>query len=67
LSGLCLVPLNASMLFAIAASMFMSLGHWPIVPLCFAAVGDLFPPAARAKWTGLLNLPSRFHLDIPDF
>jgi len=44
--------------FAIAASTFMSLGHWPIVPLCFAAVGDLSPPTARAKWTGLLNLPS---------
>ena len=58
LSGLILVPLSTTMAFAIAARTFMSIGHWPIVPLCFAAVGDLFPPAERAKWTGLLNLPS---------
>ncbi len=57
-SGLCLVTFSASMPFFIAATTFMSLGHWPIVPLCFAAVGDLFPPTARAKWTGLLNLPT---------
>lgn len=57
-SGLCLVPLSVSMPFAIATITFMSLGHWAIVPLCFAAVGDLFPPTARAKWTGLLNLPT---------
>jgi MFS family permease len=58
LIGLFLVPMSATMAFAIAARTFMSLGHWAIVPLCFAAVGDLFPPAERAKWTGLLNLPS---------
>jgi MFS family permease len=58
LSGLILVPMSTTMAFAIAARTFMSIGHWPIVPLCFAAVGDLFPPAERAKWTGLLNLPS---------
>lgn len=58
LTGLLLVPFSATMAFAIAARTFMSLGHWPIIPLCFTAIGDLFPPAERAKWTGLLNIPS---------
>jgi hypothetical protein len=35
----------------------MSIGHFPIVPFCFAAIGDLFDPSERSKWTGLLNLP----------
>ncbi len=58
LSGMFLVPLSKTMLQAVAARTFMSLGHWPIVPLCFSAVGDLFPPEQRSKWTGLLNIPT---------
>lgn len=47
-----------SMPFLIGAATFMSIGHFPIVPLCFAVVGDLFSAAERAKWTGWLNLPT---------
>jgi MFS family permease len=56
--GLSLVARSTSMAFLVSATTFMSIGHWPIVPLCFSAIGDLFPPAERAKWTGLLNIPT---------
>jgi len=58
LLGLGLSASATSMTWLVAATTFMSIGHWPIIPLCFSAIGDLFPPAERAKWTGLLNLPS---------
>ena len=56
--GLALTPEVTSMPLLIASATFMSIGHFPIIPLCFAAIGDLFSAAARAKWTGLLNLPT---------
>ena len=55
--GLGISAETGSMAAMIAAATFMSIGHFPIVPLCFTSIGDLFPPADRAKWTGLLNLP----------
>ena len=58
IAGLALASRSTSMVFLVAASTFMSIGHFPIIPLCFSAIGDLFPPAERAKWTGMLNLPS---------
>ena len=56
--GLALTTQVTSMPLLIASAGFMSIGHWPIVPLCSSAIGDLFSPADRAKWTGLLNLPT---------
>lgn len=58
--GLGISALSTSMAFLVAAQTFMTVGHFPIYPLCFAVVGDLFPPAQRAKWTGLLNIPVGF-------
>jgi len=57
LLGLGLTTQSTSMVFLVAAATFMSIGHFPIIPFCFAAIGDLFDPSERAKWTGLLNLP----------
>jgi MFS family permease len=57
ISGLVLASLSTSMTFLVAASTFMSIGHFPIIPLCFTSIGDLFPPADRARWTGMLSLP----------
>ncbi len=57
LLGLGLTTQSTSMAFLVAAATFMSIGHFPIIPFCFAAIGDLFAPAERAKWTGLLNVP----------
>jgi TolB protein len=58
LLGLGLTTQSTSMVFLVAAATFMSIGHFPIIPFCFAAIGDLFDPSERAKWTGLLNFPS---------
>jgi MFS family permease len=58
LLGLGISTKATTMAFLVAAATFMSIGHFPIIPLCFTAIGDLFPPAERAKWTGLLSLPS---------
>lgn len=56
--GLAVTSQVTTMPLLIASTTFMSIGHWPIVPLCFSAIGDLFSAADRAKWTGLLNLPT---------
>ena len=58
--GLGISVKSTSMIFLIASATFMTIGHFPIYPLCFAVVGDLFPPSERAKWTGLLNVPVGF-------
>lgn len=56
--GLALTTQVTSMALLVTAAAFMSIGHFPIVPLCFSVIGDLFSSAERAKWTGLLNLPT---------
>lgn len=58
LLGLGISAKTTSMAFLVVATTLMSIGHFPIIPLCFTAIGDLFPPMERAKWTGLLSLPS---------
>lgn len=57
LLGLGISARSTTMAALVAAATFMSIGHFPIVPLCFSAIGDLFPSSERARWTGLLNLP----------
>ncbi len=56
--GLALTTQVKSMALLVTAATFMSIGHFPSVPLCFSVIGDLFSSAERAKWTGLLNLPT---------
>jgi len=58
--GLWISSQSTSMLFLVTAQTFMTIGHFPIYPLCVTAIGDLFPPSQRAKWTGLLNIPVGF-------
>ncbi|HEY3312683.1 MAG TPA: MFS transporter [Anaerolineales bacterium] len=58
LVGLVLAAVSTSMAFVIAARVVIALGQGALAPLCFAVIGDLFEPAARAKWSGMLNLPS---------
>ncbi len=55
--GLVISARSTSMIFLVTSVTFMTIGHFPILPLCFAVIGDLFPPSQRAKWTGLLNIP----------
>ncbi len=58
--GLWISSRSTSMSFLVTAQTFMTIGHFPIYPLCIAVVGDLFPSSQRAKWTGLLNIPVGF-------
>lgn len=58
LAGAILSAVSASMAFAIAARVVLALGQGALAPMCFAVMGDLFEPAARAKWSGMLNLPA---------
>lgn len=56
--GLALSTQVTSMPLLVASATFMSIGHFPIIPLCFTAMGDFFSARELAKWTGLLNLPT---------
>jgi MFS family permease len=58
LAGAFLSAISAMMSFAIAARVILALGQGALNPLCFAVIGDLFEPAARSKWSGMLNLPA---------
>lgn len=58
LVGAVLGAISTSMMFAIAARVILSLGQGALAPLCFAVIGDLFPPEQRARWSGMLNLPA---------
>ena len=58
LLGLGISARITTMAALVASATFMSIGHFPVIPLCFSVIGDLFSPAERAKWTGLLNLPT---------
>ena len=58
LVGAILSVFSISMAFAIVARVILALGQGALAPLCFSVIGDLFEPAARAKWSGMLNLPA---------
>lgn len=50
--------ISSSMALAIAARVILMLGQGALAPLCFSVIGDLFEPAARARWSGMLNVPA---------
>ena len=58
LAGTLLSAIATSMAFAIGARVILMLGMGALAPLCFSVIGDLFEPAARAKWSGMLNVPA---------
>jgi MFS family permease len=58
LAGVILSAIATSMAFAIAARVVLTLGQGALAPLCFSVIGDLFAPAERAKWSGMLNVPA---------
>lgn len=57
LVGTILSAVSNTMGFAIASRVVLMLGFGALMPMCFAVLGDLFEPAARARWSGLLNVP----------
>ena len=58
LVGAIISVFSTSMAFAIVARVILALGQGALAPLCFSVIGDLFEPVARAKWSGMLNLPA---------
>ncbi len=58
LAGAILCAVSETFIFFIGARVVLALGQGAIAPLCFSVVGDLFSPAERSKWTGLLQIPS---------
>ena len=44
--------------FAIAARVVLTLGQGALAPLCFSVISNIFEPAARARWSGMLNVPA---------
>ncbi len=57
LIGTMLSAISPNFVFLIAASVIAFLGSGAMMPMVFAVVGDIFPPARRSKWIGLLNIP----------
>jgi MFS family permease len=60
LIGTILCAISPNFIFLICASVVSALGTGAMMPLVFAVVGDIFPPAKRGKWIGLLNIPTGF-------
>ena len=55
--GAILCAISPNYIFLIVASVIGRIGSGAMMPLTFSVVGDLFPPAQRGKWIGLLNIP----------
>jgi MFS family permease len=58
LVGTILSAIMNTMALAIGSRVILMLGQGALTPLCFSVIGDLFEPAARAKWSGMLNVPA---------
>jgi MFS family permease len=56
--GAILAALSQNFWFFIAARIIISLGQGALPPLCFSVIGDLYSPAERSKWSGLLQIPA---------
>jgi MFS family permease len=56
--GCILASISETFSFFIAARVIISLGQGALTPLAFSVIGDLYAPAERSKWSGLLQIPS---------
>jgi MFS family permease len=57
LVGTILSAISPTFVFLIAANTLARVGNGALMPLCYSVLGDLYPPAQRSKWVGLLNIP----------
>lgn len=57
LLGTILCLFSPNFVFLIAAFALASVGLGASMPLGMAVVGDMFAPAERSKWIGLMNIP----------
>ncbi len=58
LVGSILSAIGSTMAFAIISRVVLMLGLGALSPMCFSVIADLFEPAARARWSGMLNVPA---------
>jgi MFS family permease len=60
LAGTIWSALSPTFVILISANTLSRLGSGALAPLCVSVLGDMFPPAERSKWIGLLNIPAGF-------
>lgn len=58
LVGSVLSAISTTMAFGIISRVILMLGLGALSPMCFSVIGDIFEPAARARWSGMLNVPA---------
>jgi MFS family permease len=58
LVGTVLSAISPTFPILIAANTLSRIGNGALAPLCFAVLGDMFPPARRSRLVGLLNIPT---------
>ena len=58
LVGTILSALSPTFPILIAANTLSRIGNGALAPLCYAVLGDMFPPVARSKLVGLLHIPT---------
>jgi MFS family permease len=58
LGGAILAAVSQTFWFFIFSRIIISLGQGALPPLCFSVIGDLYSPAERSKWSGLLQIPA---------
>ena len=56
--GTILCATSQSFISLIVALGILGMGEGAIPPLCFSVLGDMYAPAERSKWAGLLNISS---------
>ena len=60
LVGTILCAISPTFVFLIFGNTVARMGFGALMMLCYAVLGDLFPPVQRSKWIGLLNIPAGF-------
>ena len=60
LVGTILCAISPTFVFLIFGNAVARMGFGALMMLCYAVLGDLFPPVQRSKWIGLLNIPAGF-------
>jgi len=58
LAGAIMGSFSQDYVFFIVASVILSAGQAALTPLCFSVIGDLYAPAERSRWSGLLQIPA---------
>ncbi len=58
LAGAVTAGFSHDYIYFIVASVILSSGQAALTPLCFSVIGDLYAPAERSRWSGLLQIPA---------